>query len=355
MLTTDVLLIGVDGGASGVRALAVRARSDGRLEAAGVRATRLHAPFAASDVIQQQGESVRGVDPRPEPEVAAARARLLATADAIVEAAGGARLLAVGVCMPGLKTPNGRGIAVLRNGPRDPRFLDELERELVARGLELVAPIPALANDGVAGALGERRAADGALADVGDAYYLAGGTGLAEALLVGGRVRPLDDFVGVLRKAWALESAPGIAYEDALSMGGWNRAWERAGGTLPPSEGGSFPESAALRADPRATAILTSAADALARLVVDRVERLRAKAGVELRRAVVGARLGQLLARPELDVLLRAPAERRLAAAGLPPDFLRASTSSDAVLLGAASLVIANPRAPGREGNPCRS
>jgi len=355
MLLPDVLALGVDGGASGVRALAVRPRSDGRLEAAGVRATRAHAPFAASDVEQQQGESIRGVDPRPEPEVAAARARLLATADVIVEAAGGARILAVGVCMPGLKTPNGRGIAVLRNGPRDPRFLEELERELTARGVELSVPIPALVSDGVAGALGERQAADGALAGVGDAYYLAGGTGLAEALLVGGRVRALDEFAGVLRKAWALESAAGIAYEDVLSMGGWNRAWERAGGILPPAEGGAFPEAAALRADPRATAILTNAADALARLVLDRVERLRARAGIELRRAVVGARLGRLLARPELGHLLRGPAERRLAEAGLPRDFLRASAADDAVLLGAASLVIASPRAPGREGNPCRS
>ena len=41
------------------------------------------------------------------------------------------------MCMPGLKTADGRGIAVLRHGPRMPYFLDRLEERLVRDGLVL--------------------------------------------------------------------------------------------------------------------------------------------------------------------------------------------------------------------------
>ena len=67
-------------------------------------------------------------------EAAVARTRTRTTADAIAEAAGGSSRIALGICWPGLKSADGRGVVVMRNGPRDPALLDELERELAARG-----------------------------------------------------------------------------------------------------------------------------------------------------------------------------------------------------------------------------
>jgi hypothetical protein len=338
MIPPDVLLIGVDGGATNVRALPVRVRDDGLLEPAGARVELAHGGFEPEDIAVQQAEAGDVRDPRPPAEAEAASHRADVTARAIAEAAGDARRVALGICMPGVRTADGRGIAVLRNGPRSPRFLDELEARLRARGVQLAAPIPPLLGDGVAGALGERRASGGGLLDVGDAYWLAGGTGLAEAFLVGGRVRALDEFRGVVTKAWAMVSSPGIAYEDGLSMGGWNRAWWRAFGTRESAAMPVHVEDAALRGDPRAVAILEQAGALLGRLCVDRAERMREHAGVELARAIVGAHLGRLLARHELALYLREPAERRLALAGLPRDFLRVSRLADAAALGAAAF-----------------
>jgi predicted NBD/HSP70 family sugar kinase len=235
--------------------------------------------------------------------------------------------------MPGLKTLDGRGIAILRHGPRMPLFLDDLSDELAALGVRLERPLPPLSSDGVCGALGELLGARGSLSGVQNALYLAGGTGLAEALLLEGRVRALDELVEVRTKAWALSFAPGVTFEDALSTGGWRRAFARAGGVQD-----VMPEQAAQQGDTRAVAILARAAEALAALCALRRDALHAHGRPAPERAVVGQRLGRLLEREDLAPLLRAPAEAALAARGLGAGFLCASTLDEAPALGAASL-----------------
>jgi hypothetical protein len=343
------LVLGVDGGASGVRAVEVRARADGLLEAGPVRASRTYprdAGFAPAPLDVQRAAASSGPLGIAAPERAAGAARVRCAAEAVAEAAAraGAASVTLGVCMPGLKTADGRGIAVLRNGPRMPSYLDDLERGLAELGVALARPIPALASDGLAAALGERHAVAGGLCDVEDALYLGGGTGLSEALVLGGRVRSLDGLAGVLEKAWAMEFERGVAYEDVLSMGGWNRIWARTAGLSEPLGAGDLPEQAALRGDARARALLARSGEALARLCADRRARLRAHAAVELQRAVVGAQLGALLARADLAALLLAPAAAALRAHGFADGFLRASTLRDAPALGAAFLAL------GREG-----
>lgn len=346
MTDEPVLAIGVDGGASGVRALAVRRRPDGFLEAVGEVARRDHGPFEARDLEDQLAERA---DPQPDPvEVAAARARIRATADALAEVAGEARRIVLGICWPGVKTADGRGVAVIRNGPRDPRFLDELERELGARGFQLAKPMPSLASDGVAGALGERWAAAGRLHDVQDALYFAGGTGLAEALLVEGRVLSLDESDTPLPKAWQLEfefshvDSKLVLYEDALSPGRWSRAGVTAHpmlGVKPRS--GSTDWAEVLKHDPqKARFLLAMAARALVRYIQDRMQRLRDPAGFVPECAVVGARLGVLLALPDLRTVFHDRVVEGLRAAGLPPAFVRASTLLEAPCFGAAALAL---------------
>lgn len=351
MRTDRVLAIGVDGGASGVRALAVRRRADGLLEAAGEIARRDHDPFEAVDFGSQRAEE--GDPRRGEVEVAHASARLRATADVVEEAAGGHRRIALGICWPGQKTADGRGVSVARNGPRIPMFLDELEAELARRGLELAAPIPRLASDGVTGALGERWAFAGGMRDVRDALYFAGGSGLAEALLVAGRVRALDEMEPPLPKAFVLRIPAGAltlegmdgdlaVYEDVLSPGRWSKSVPRMHPSLALHAGhGLVDWSEVVRLEPeRIARILRLAADVLVRYIQDRMQRLREHGDNAPERAVVGARLGALIALPSAHALLRDRIVERLVAAGLPPDFVRASTLLEAPCYGAAALAL---------------
>jgi len=354
MTHASMLAIGVDGGASGVRALAVCRRADGLLEAAGEVARCDHEPFDATDFVAQRAEAA---DPRlADVEIEAARERVRATADVVAaaaDAAKGSRRIALGICWPGQKSADGRGIVVMRNGPRDPAFLDQLEPELAARGIELAAPIPRLASDGVTGALGERWAALGGMRDVLNALYFAGGSGLAESLLVAGRVRALDELTPPVPKAFELRIPAwrttlkdldrGLAvYEDVLSPGRWSPPASHVHRVRQMGEArGHVDWSIAVRHDPeRTSSTLHMAAMALVRYIQDRMQRLREQAGVVPERAVVGARLGALIAMPETREMLHDRIVEHLRAAGLPDDFVRASTLLEAPCFGAAALAL---------------
>ena len=63
--------------------------------------------------------------------------------------------LRIGIGMPGLMTANGRGIAVLNNGPRMPDLADKLEESLRGAGLEPAVPIARIGSDGDYCGLGE--------------------------------------------------------------------------------------------------------------------------------------------------------------------------------------------------------
>lgn len=363
-MAQDVLAIGVDGGASGVRALAVRRGADGFLGAVGSVERADHDRFDAAELASQRAEAS---DPRrSDAEIAAADARRRAAVDVIVRATGGEPRIALGLCWPGIKTADGRGVAVMRNGPRDPRFVDELERDLASRGVELASPCPPLASDGVAGALGERWSGVGLLRDIDDALYFAGGSGLAEALLTAGRVRAVDDPSHRLPKAYELmfDSAADShqisvflaserlqAFEDALAPGRWTHG--RA--AVDPALTTGFPSGktdwfVAFQRDPDGVQrALRMASRALVRYIEDRMRRLREPAGIVPTCAVVGARLGGLLASAELRRSLREPVEDGLERLGLARDFVRASTLLEAPCYGAAAIAL------GLEDRACRS
>jgi len=240
----------------------------------------------------------------------------------------------VGVCMPGLKTKDGRGIAVIRNGPRIPDFLDRLEALLSAGGLSLARSIGRLSSDGEACAYGEDRSAQGSLRGVPSAYYIGGGTGIAEALKVDGKILALDGLKRFLRKAWQMESAGGKNLEDLLSPHGMNAAYSQIARKRLPLTAEDLPEKRAAQGDQGAAAILRRAGEALAELVLDRMLMLRhgtaepppdrprtgaASRGARippntiLGRIVVGQRLGVILADPALHAFFRDPAEEALA------------------------------------------
>jgi hypothetical protein len=336
------VLIGVDGGASEVKAHEVVALPRGEGPTLGLGAASfcsLYArargfrplPVASQLLAHERGKIVlRGM------EGAQGRLWLETGARAILAvAAQASRTRArLGVCMPGLKTADGRGIAVMRNGPRIPDYLDRLEAMLAAGGLVLTRPVARLSSDGEASAHGEEMDEHGLLRGIACAYYVGGGTGLAEALKIGGAILGFDALRGSMRKAWQMESSGGRNLEDLLSPRGMNAAWAALSGRRLPLAPEDLPERRALRGDDRAASVLREAAEALAELAVDRMLVLRRgsregsasgeraaggtrgariAANTFLDRIVFGQRLGAILADTELRRVFRDPAEEALA------------------------------------------
>jgi hypothetical protein len=241
--------------------------------------------------------------------------------------------IVIGMCMPGLKTSDSRGITVMKNGPRIPDYLDRLETRLLREGLRLEGSIAGLVSDGFACGLGEQAAHDGALRDVNDAYYIGGGTGLAECFVIEGEVLALDAFELRLKKAWQMESPRGGTFEALLSMRGMN---ERCAG-------GGFVEQLALAGDREARIVLLDAAEALADLIDERVHAVKSRGRGTLERVVVGQRLGAVLADPAMRAVLAEPVQRALErrlGADRARGFLVASTLRAAPAIGAAAFAL---------------
>lgn len=285
-MANDILLIGVDGGATEIRAHAAACDDLSAPTSFSLReqsAARLYARisgFQPVPVVEQFAQRDAGRIERSELERQQAGQWVAAAAEVIIDVARQceATRLLVGIGMPGLKTPNRRGIAVINNGPRNPEYLDQLEQRLAGAKLALAAPIAALGSDADYCGLGEQHAADGLFRDVDNAVYIGGGTGVADALKLGGRLVPLDDAKGWIQKSWQIASSLGPTFEKlvsakslndvyaALTGGGEAEAADSAGEPSP-----RFPERAAADSDPVAVAWVRTAAMVLSELIFERI------------------------------------------------------------------------------------
>ena len=195
-----------------------------------------------------------------------------AVAEAIADVARecGATRVLIGVGMPGLKTPDGRGICVVNNGPRIPDYVNMLEQKLLKLGLDLVAPVAGLGSDADYCGLGEEYAAGGLFRDVDNAYYCGGGTGIADALKLRGTVVPFDDAREWILKAWQMPSALGPTFEKLVSASALNRVHTRLRDPALESVD-VYPEGMAEHGDPLSKGWLVAAALVLAELLFERL------------------------------------------------------------------------------------
>jgi hypothetical protein len=368
MASGDTLLIGVDGGATEVKAHAVSFDSLSRPTSFALRPesasqvyTRL-SDFAPVPLKEQLAQRDAGRIRLSASETEQGKLWVDAASRAILQVAqqADARRVLVGVGMPGLKTLHGRGICVMNHGPRIPDYLDALEHKLAVGGIELVSPIAALGSDADYCGLGEEYAAEGLFRDVENAYYVGGGTGIADALKLRGRLVPFDQAQSWIMKAWQIPSALGPTFEKLVSAKSLNRVyWDLCGGTkarrhedtkeprhkgtqqsepeaqaralrsnagvaadvssaVSPTSPGRYPETDAANGDPLAVAWMDTAALVLAELIFERLWTIRngradaphrGKAyarlnpeheyrGVLLDRVIIGQRLGQIYAEP---------------------------------------------------------
>jgi len=332
----DVLLIGIDGGATEAKAHAAACDDLDNATAFELRseaASRIYPPaagFVPVPVMEQFTQRDAGKIELTAGEVAQGKLWVAAAAEAAVEVARtcGARCVLVGMGMPGLKTPDGRGINVINNGPRIPDYLQQLEQHITAAELELAAPVAALGSDADYCGLGEEYAAEGLFRDVGNAYYVGCGTGVADAMKLHGKLVPFDAAKSWLQKSWQMPSALGATFEKLVSAKSLNRVFEEmtevtkrrsdeaTEGACATASQSPFPEAAAIEGNPVAVAWMDTAALVMAELIFERlwtIKNGRAEAphhgeaylaldanheyrGTLLDRVVIGQRLGMIYA-----------------------------------------------------------
>jgi hypothetical protein len=254
-----------------------------RLAEPGVQRLFPAQPFVPAPVDEQLEQIDRGLLKLGSDEVLAGTERVRLAAECVRGASAGAGGVVLGIAAAGMKTRDGRGICAARNGPRIPDYLETLAEELA--DVRFAAFPGRLWSDGDCSGFGER--AGGALADVQHGYYLGGGTGLAESLLLDGEVVLLDDGLDWFPKAWQLECPAGETFEALLGFDAINATWRKAAGPLAPPH----PERAAAEGSSQARLLMQGWAESLAELLLHRVRAVDARKRV-LERIVLGQRLG---------------------------------------------------------------
>ena len=109
-----------------------------------------------------------------------------------------------GLCFPGIK--DDKGVVIMANGPRIPDLVERIE------GIE------SLFNDSDCCVLGEWRSTVGKMQDCKNAIYIGGGTGIADGIILDGK---LIDFnrTEEAKRSWELQLADG-SVESQLSPAG---------------------------------------------------------------------------------------------------------------------------------------
>lgn len=362
----DISLVGVDGGASKVLAHRVDIVQDPlrfsprepHVEVSYETSHGFQAgfqPVPLADQLQEhRAGDVRQREEEAQQEEAILETFCLAIGKLQLSDEGGT--VVIGIGLPGLKTPDGRGISAMANGPRMPKFLDRLELMLRQRGVSGLHPVHALGSDADYCGLGEHWGTAGAMRNVRNAYYLGVGTGVADAMLLEGRIVPFDQAKSWIAKTWEMMYSHEHSYENMISAQGIQKRYARETGLSLEdlNRRQLFPWQIferALEHEVEAATVVETTADALARLLslrvmtlargaadmllVDRSRRLDAEhpyRGSCWDRIVVGQRLGDIWHHHAFRPLLSQPVERKLAEllaeSDLPPDMLSRYTDA---------------------------
>ena len=229
-MSSDYTVIGLDGGASKIRGAVVQISRTGNVpvaqgcgaayEIAYADYAEKQAPFTPVPLTEQLAQW-RENSLLLTAEEKRYGALMITSAAAVVrkllEPLAPAPVI-IGVGMPGLKTVDKRGIAVMANGPRLPLYLDDLGDGLKQMGVRLAAPIHQLGSDADYCGIGEQYSLQGQFRQVATAYYLGVGTGIADAMKLAGSLLPMDQAQDWIAKSWELQGLRGIPFEKCVSM-----------------------------------------------------------------------------------------------------------------------------------------
>jgi hypothetical protein len=334
----DFDLIGIDGGATEVKAhlvLLEGSRDKPVFKLGDVQAFRKYeripdfAPVPVQDQFKQRDEGKIELTPS---EIEQGDLYIEATAQVvkeIVSMAGSGKPVLIGMGMPGLKPPDGRGINVINHGPRMPKYLEKLEEKLKKAGVQLAGPIDRLGSDADYCGIGENHAEGGAFKNVENAYYAGLGTGVADAMKLKGELVTFDSAKAWIQKSWQMTCSLGVTFEKVVSAKSMNTLYANLMGR----EGdvfvqqGRFPQDDALQGSAPAQFTMQTVAGILAELLFERLHTVaggrkalsfRGQAyvalspdhpyrGVVLDRLVIGQRLGFVFSDSKYSEVFREP------------------------------------------------
>jgi predicted NBD/HSP70 family sugar kinase len=226
----ETLLIGIDGGATKAAAWQIKVEDNGRAFTLGDKHAVIsynelpdfNPNFTPQPINTQLEEFQSGAIKLTPQEQKQGDVYISACYKAVAALAKstGASTLLIGIGMPGLKTVDKRGMAVLANGPRIPEYAAHLEEKLKSAGIVLATPIHKLGSDADYCGIGENHAKHGNFTDIQNAYYLGGGTGAADAMKLNGRLLPFDEAKTWIAKSWEMQNEENISLEKYASAGG---------------------------------------------------------------------------------------------------------------------------------------
>jgi hypothetical protein len=209
-----------------------------------------------------------------------------------------------GLCFPGIK--DDKGVVIMANGPRIPDLVERIE------GIE------SLFNDSDCCVLGEWRSTVGKIQDCKNAIYIGGGTGIADGIILDGK---LIDFnrTEKVKRSWELQLADG-SVESQLSPAGMINQNNK----LYDSNINSLVE---LSESDGCTVIFEKAIEAFSFLIQDRIDFFYLNNSI-IEKIVIGQRLGAFLMNDnqELGKMIKSSAD-------IPIDF---SSDRRTAALGAA-------------------
>jgi predicted NBD/HSP70 family sugar kinase len=236
----DILLIGIDGGATKVSGWQVIPHDDNRtfkLDRFGYSKSYKEIPGFLADfkpvaipeqLSQRDAGKIRLTSAEEQQEVVYVEACARVIED-LYEKNSGKKILA-GIGMPGLKTEDRRGICVVANGPRMLHYAARLEERLTLKDIEFLTPVHHLGSDADYCGIGENYADGGLFRTVKNAYYLGGGTGVADAMKLNGELLPFDLIKEWLAKTWEMKSSDGRSLERFTSVGGMQAVYAEISG-----------------------------------------------------------------------------------------------------------------------------
>ena len=322
-----ITLLGIDGGATKISGWIVDRQKDG-FSLTEINVQKKYSEYSSYDwnfkpvdIKTQLGEMNSGINLTQE-EYAQGLAYMDAASDVIIELVShcpGKKLL-IGFGMPGLKTEDKRGISALANGPRMPEFLDYIEKKLKENKIDYI-PVSHLGSDADYCGIGEEYDIAGTFKNVKNAYYLGGGTGVADAMKLRGKLVTFDNMKSWIAKAWEMKSDLGLSLERYASASGIQYIYSVKSGISVDSlnKEGIYPPQILAKAvggEKAAQMTINEVSDNISKLLFERISTLyfgysgvfefvnSAKQALDinhpfretlLERIVIGQRLGDLL------------------------------------------------------------
>ena len=121
----------------------------------------------------------------------------------------------ISIAMPGVKTEDKKGISVMANGPRIPNLIQE-----VINYFGKSVKVLDIQSDADMCVWGEEYAKKGSLRSISNAYYLGGGTGIADGLKLNNKILSFDEEYDWIAKCWEFKLKNGNSLESLISMPG---------------------------------------------------------------------------------------------------------------------------------------